>query len=164
MTGAAAAPAADQGVVLHFRPDLGPLAAHLAALVATGDAAAWKEPLTEIGDYQLGEIQDNFDHQRLADGSPMPQSAAAIAREGKTLIEHRHLYGSYTRQVDGWDVDVGSDSVYARIHHFGGETGHPGHRFEMLARPVMGIGPEQEAYITSVLMETLRGLEPGGAA
>lgn len=137
------------GVGLHFRTGDAVLVRHLARLAARQQFTAARR---EIGEYMIGEIQDNLDGQKLFDGSPMPQSKAAIARSGKTLIEKHHLYDSYVYQLVRGGVEIGSNSVYARIHHFGGETGRPGHRFNMTARPVMGVGPRQERRIGDILL------------
>ena len=51
-----------------------------------------------------------------------------------------------------WANKIGSDLVYAAIHHFGGETGRRGHRFTLPARPVLGIGPKQEMALGSFLI------------
>lgn len=140
--------------------DDGPIRRHLARL-ALLDSRGYDGARREIGEYLLGEIQDNLDGQKLADGSPMPQSAAAIARRGKTLIDRHHLYDSYTYQLVPEGLEVGSAMAYAAIHHFGGETGRTGHRFEMTARPVMGIGPAQEQRIGDFLVAEISKTQQG---
>jgi len=113
----------------------------------------------EIGDYMVGQIQDRFDDQRLVDGSPMPQSAAAIARSGQTLMDQRLLYqsyGEYELVRDG--VAAGSDSPYARIHHFGGRAGR-GHKTVIEARPVLGVNSEDAAYIGELIFDGIRGMQ-----
>lgn len=129
---------------------------HLQALIAA-DGSHWDDARRDIGDYLIGEIQDNFDDQRLASGAPMPPSAAADKRDGKTLIEHHHLYDSYVYQLTAEGVEVGSGSPYAAIHHFGGLTGR-GHRTRIIPRPVLGIGPEQEQQIGDILINAIRRL------
>ena len=144
--------------------DAGVLARHLARLAALG-AEGFKRPRRQIGAYMVGEIQDNLDGQRLAadgdtPGGAMPQSKAAIKRRGKTLIHKHHLYDSYTYQLGDAGLEVGSNSVYAAIHHFGGQTGGSKHRFTMLARPVMGISRADEAVFNSfVIAEIERALQ-----
>ena len=171
-----------KGVSLTFTPDTGPLQRHLAALVAEGAGDGLQDLRREIGEYMVGEIQDNLDGQKLFDGSPMPQSKAAmnrkggsikklrgqgrsrrqasVARGGKTLIDTHRLYDSYVYQLPRGGTEVGSNLVYAAINHFGGETGPVGHRFEMEARPVMGIGPEQDRHIMGLILAELRSMEP----
>lgn len=111
----------------------------------------------DIGEYLVGQIQDRFDEQRLWDGQDMPQSAAAIARDGQTLIEHRLLYKSYVYQLVSKGVAVGSDMIYARIHHFGGDTGR-GHRTHIEARPVLGVNSQDEAAIGEMVLDGLKDL------
>lgn len=130
------------------------------ALLAIMDARGFDGVRREIGEYFLGEVQDNLDGQKLADGSAMPQSKAAIERKGKTLIDHHHLYDSYVYQLRGGGVEVGSALVYAAIHHFGGDTGRARHRFTLPARPVLGIGPRQEAALGNFLIAEIRKAQP----
>lgn len=152
------------GVSLRFDPQIDALTNHLAVMVGSGGRLSGRDLLTEIGEYMVGEVQDNFDQQRLFDGSPMPQSQAAIDRVGKTLIDRHRLYDSYVYQLDADGVAIGSNLVYARIHHLGGETGRKGARFTMTPRPVLGVGPEQDRHIRSLIMEELARLGPKGAA
>lgn len=128
---------------------------HLARLAAD-DARAFEGARREIGDFLVGEIQGHFDDQTLADGSPMPPSAAAAARAGKTLIAKGHLRDSYVYQLTGDGLEVGSAKIYAAIHHFGGQTGR-GHKTHIIPRPVMGIGDEQQREIGDILLNAIRG-------
>lgn len=112
----------------------------------------------QIGEYMVGQIQDRFDHQILWDGSAMPQSKAAKERSGQTLIEHRLLYRSYVYNPTADGVEIGSNSPYVRIHHFGGETGHPNGRFEMTERPVLGVNQQDERVIGDIILDELREL------
>lgn len=131
---------------------------HLARL-AIANAEGYVRAREDIGEYMLGEVQDNILGQKLYDGSAMPQSAAAIARRGKTLWETRRLFGDYTFQLAPGGVQVGAITEYAAIHHFGGETGRPGHRFTMPARPVLGVGPAQERRIGNILIAEIEALQ-----
>lgn len=140
------------------------------ALTVTLDASVLQEHLTrlstlslehiktDIGEYMLGQVQDRFDGQRLFDDSQMPQSKAAKERSGMTLIDRRLLYKSYVYEKTADGVVVGSDSPYARIHHFGGETGRTGARFEMTARPVIGENSRDDDMIGEIILDELRGL------
>jgi phage virion morphogenesis protein len=130
---------------------------HRLGIVASG---FFIEARREIGEYFLSQVQGNFDHQTLFDGTPMPQSKAAMKRQGKTLIKTHRLYDSYVQQLEGADsVAVGTNSPYGRIHHEGGETGGMGHRFHMQARPVMGMTPRMERRIGDFLIESIRGTQ-----
>lgn len=136
---------------------------HLALLAATGESLS-PGLRQDIGEYMLGQVQDRLDGQRLVDGSPMPQSASAIERSGKTLIDRHHLYDSYVYNVLPSGIEIGSSSAYARIHHFGGEAGRQGHRIHIEARPVLGTTQADEDFIGQLIFAELERLQPGGAA
>ena len=143
------------GAALVFKADAGPMLAHLARLSARRD---WTAARREIGGYLVGDIQDNFDRQRLFDGSPMPQSQAAIKRAGKTLIDKHNLYDSYVFQLARGGVVVGSNKAYAAVHHFGGEAGR-GHKTKLPARPVMGMGERQQRRVGAYLVAAIEALQ-----
>lgn len=151
----------NSGVSLQIDSAARTIERHLALLAATGGALS-PGLRAEIGEYMLGQVQDRFDEQKLVGGGAMPQSAAAIARDGKTLIERHHLYDSYTYNVLPSGVEVGSNSAYARIHHFGGEAGRVGHRVRIEARPVLGTTPADRDHIGSLIFAELERLAPGG--
>lgn len=151
----------NSGVSLEIDAAARAIERHLAVLAATGGSLS--EGLRrEIGEYMLGQVQDRFDEQRLFDGSPMPQSVAAIERDGKTLIERHHLYDSYVYNVLPSGVEIGSNSAYARIHHFGGEAGR-GHAIRIEARPVLGMNKSDQDYVGKLVFDELERLVPGGA-
>ncbi|MFT4191675.1 MAG: phage virion morphogenesis protein [Comamonas sp.] len=135
----------------------GAILQHLRALERAG-IAGFVAARREIGEYLLGEVQDNVDGQRLFDGSPMPQSRAARERKGKTLIDRHHLYDSYVYQLTRDGVEVGSALVYSAIHHFGGMTGR-GKKTRIEARPVLGMGPEQEREVGELLLAELGSIQ-----
>ncbi|MEY2685984.1 MAG: hypothetical protein RL375_182 [Pseudomonadota bacterium] len=148
------------GVGITFGFDDGPIRRHLAAL-ALLHASGFDRARREIGEYMVGEVQDNLRSQKLVDGTAMPPSKAAQKRgdaehSGKTLIAKGHLRDSYTYNLVPGGVEVGSGKVYAAIHHFGGETGRPGHRFTMPARPVLGLNADGEREVGDILLGELR--------
>jgi phage gpG-like protein len=147
------------GITLRLKTDGSPIGRHLASLQQL-DATQFQAARREIGEFLLGDIQDCFDRQKLADGSPMPQSQAAIKRRGKTLIDHHHLYDSYVYQLTAGGVEVGSDMVYAAINHFGGKTGR-GHKTEIKSRPVMGLDGRRERDIGDYLVAAITRAQPG---
>ncbi len=130
---------------------------HLRRLVAL-DAGKYASGLREIGEYMVGGVQDNLDHQKLFDGSAMPQSKAALKRSGKTLIKSHLLYDSYVHQAVGSGVQVGSNKAYAAIHHFGGMAGR-GKKTRVLARPVLGVAKRQELQIGYLLTDMLKAVQ-----
>lgn len=129
---------------------------HLARL-AIADAKGYTTAREDIGEYMVGEVQDNLDGQKLFDGSAMAQSKAAIARRGKTLIDKHHLYDSYVFQLTPGGVQIGSEKVYAAIHHFGGATGR-GKKTNIKANPVLGVGPDQELRIGDILLAEIEAM------
>ncbi|MFP5474669.1 MAG: phage virion morphogenesis protein [Gammaproteobacteria bacterium] len=153
MTVAATVP----GVSLHATFTDDTIRLHLARL-AIADAKGYVRGREDIGEYMVGEVQDNLDGQRLYDGSAMPQSKAAIARKGKTLIDKHHLYDSYVFQLVPGGVAVGSNMVYALIHHEGGQTGR-GHKTKIVARPVLGVAAAQEKRIGDILLAEIEAMQ-----
>lgn len=125
------------------------------ALLALLHADGYKRARVEIGEYFVGEVMDNLRRQTLFDGSPMPQSQAAIKRAGKTLIDKGHLRDSYVYQLTSGGVEVGSSRIYAAIHHFGGATGR-GHKTILPARPVLGLTSDGESEIGDILIAEIR--------
>lgn len=167
-----------QGATIKADFDNSPLLRNLQRLAAA-DAKKFRGVRREIGEYMLGNVQDNFEGQRLFDGSPMPRSKASEGRDvkwkrnnktkgrvkgavrdvGKTLIGAHHLYDSYVYQLTSSGVEIGSALIYAAIHHFGGETGAPGHRFQMTPRPVLGVSTRQEMMLGELVIAELAGLQ-----
>lgn len=168
------------GITLSF--DASPIMQHMRGLGRLAESN-FVSARREIGEYLLGNVQDNIDHQRLFDGSAMPPSKAAQDRQPrwkrdnkklgrvkggqrgdteKTLLDKHHLYDSYNPKsgmnLVAGGVEVGSGLVYAAIHHFGGETGRPGHRFQMTARPVLGVSAMQERAIGDFLLAEIARL------
>lgn len=150
------------GVTMTLQPRVDPLFMHLGRLAKMDDYDGLRN---SIGGYMVGNIQDNFDGQTLWDGSPMHRSAAADSRsdddaDGKTLIDKHLLYDSYTYALVDGGVDVGSNLIYARIHHFGGLAGR-GHKTKIEANPVMGMTDAQDAHIGGMILDDLAELERG---
>jgi phage virion morphogenesis protein len=153
----------NSGVSLQIDAAARTIERHLAVLAATGGSLS-PGLRAEIGEYLLGQVQDRFDEQKLVDGSAMPQSAAAIERSGKTLIDGYDLEKSYTYNVLPSGVEVGSGKVYARIHHFGGEAGRRGHRVHIEARPVLGTTAADQDHIGALIFAELERFTPRGMA
>ena len=146
------------GVFIQAGFDSSAITHHL-AMLAIMDAQGFDDTRREIGEYMVGDIQDNLDGQKLFDGRAMPQSKAAIARKGKTLIRKHHLYDSYVYQLRAGGVEIGSALVYAAIHHFGGNRAIASKRGPVQplpARPVMGIGARQEKRIGDLLIADIQ--------
>lgn len=146
--------------VRHNFDSRSPIGMFLAELVRL-DAGGFESVRREIGTYFVSDVKDNIRFQRLFDDSPMPQSKAAQARGDNTLFHHGNLQESYTFDLTRSGVVVGSNKVYAAIHHFGGKTSphknHPGSRF--IPRPVLGLGPRQAGHIGAFLIAELRAVQ-----
>lgn len=168
------------GITVGF--DDGPIRRHLAAL-ALLHASGFDRARREIGEYMVGQVIDRLRDQKLVDGSAMPQSKAARGRdkvwksnrkatadrpghakgdmrdEGKTLVAKGHLRDSYTYNLTPGGLEIGSGLVYAAIHHFGGETGRPGHRFMLPPRPILGLNADGERDVGEFILKALRAAQ-----
>lgn len=102
----------------------------------------------EIGDYVLSETLFNFQDEQTPEGEPWEPSQRALDENGKTLQDRGHLRDSYTYVVSlaGDQVEIGSNMIYAAIHHFGGEAGR-NKAVTLPARPALGITPAMEQDI-----------------
>ncbi len=74
--------------------------------------------LQEVGMVMFSSIQQNF----IAQGRPVPwePSKRALDWHGKTLRKSGRLMNSITMKVYENSVKVGTNVIYAAIHHFGG--------------------------------------------
>lgn len=74
--------------------------------------------LSKMGMVMISSIQQNF----IAQGRPVPweRSQRAIDEHGKTLRDTGRLMNSITMKVYENHVKVGTNVIYAAIHHFGG--------------------------------------------
>lgn len=143
------------GIVYGF--DAAPIFKHLGGLERL-NAGHFASVRREIGEYMLGNVQDNFDGQRLFDGSAMPPSKAAAKRAGKTLIDKHRLYDSYTYQLNNSGVEIGSALIYSAIHHFGGKAGR-GHKTTITPRPVLGVSASQEKAMGDFMIAEIGRLQ-----
>ncbi len=131
-----------------------------------------REPLEQIGAHIVAETLINFDQERTPEGEPWEPSQRAAEENGQTLQDHGHLRDSYTYAVSGETLVVGSDMIYAAIHHFGGEIKAKnggylkfpmGDQFVQVksvtipARPALGITDETETEIREMLIDYYGG-------
>jgi phage virion morphogenesis protein len=102
----------------------------------------------EIGDYVVSETLLNFENQQTPEGESWEPSLRAQEEGGKTLQDFGHLRDSYTYAValNGDSVEIGSNMIYAAIHHFGGEAGR-NKAVTLPARTALGLTPEMETEI-----------------
>lgn len=76
--------------------------------------------LNAIGGYLENITLERFETGTGPDGVPWRPSRRAQLEGGKTLIDKGRLMDSIAYQVDGDEVSVGSNLVYAAIHQLGG--------------------------------------------
>ena len=131
----------------------------VAALDAPGDL------MDAVGAVIEEAIDRRFDAESDAQGTPWPESlrAGPGLRGGGTLTDTGRLRGSISRSVSGPEVAVGTNLVYAAIHHFGGtivrkEAGENAavKSVTLPARPWLEIDAVAEADIADVVAEYLR--------
>ncbi len=103
----------------------------------------------EIGSYIQSEVESNFENESAPDGSgwvghltatPLRRGASA-----KKLRDRNHLFASLSYRASQSQVELGTNSTYARIHQNGGQAGR-GRRVTIPARPFLGLneGHRQE--------------------
>lgn len=73
--------------------------------------------LEEIGILAERSVKQNF----KAGGRPekWKPSARARAQGGQTLVDTNNLQRSITHQISGGEVAIGTNVLYAPVHHFG---------------------------------------------
>lgn len=131
------------------------------------------QPLMEdIGDYVLSETLLNFDAEQTPEGEAWPQSIRAKEEGGKTLQDRGHLRDSYTYAASATEVAIGSNMIYAAIHHNGGtiraKSGNLkfkiGDRWvqkkqvDIPARPALGLNEHMHADIGDQVLDFYREL------
>ena len=102
-----------------------------------------------IGEHVLAETLINFDQEQTPEGQSWEQSQRAGIEGGKTLQDTRRLFQSYTYIASDDLAEIGSNVIYAAIHHFGGDTGR-NHAVSLPARPALGVSPEIQSDIRSL--------------
>lgn len=143
-------------------------------------AAFGRDPgpaLKVIGQDLITSTQERIRDQVSPDGAAWPAlrpDYAAVKRGSGMLVESGRLIGSLTRRVDGPQLLVGTNVLYAAIHQFGGvirpKSGSRlrfrigrrevfARQVTVPARPFLGISPQDredmietiEAHIRRVL-------------
>lgn len=133
--------------------------------------------LGEIGEQLLQATLMRFDAEETPDGDKWEPSYRATAEGGKTLQDRGHLRDSYVYQVGGDYVEIGSDMIYAAIHHFGGliKPKQPGGKLkfkvgdrfaqvdqvEIPARPALGLNDNDAGDIDEIVRDFYQELING---
>ena len=100
-----------------------------------------------VGLELVASTQDRFDTGVDPQGKAWKVSQRVEREGGKTLKKSGLLAQEITYNATDELLEVGSDKIYAAIHQFGGETGSRKGRFDMPARPFLGLSDEDEAMI-----------------
>ncbi|MBL4782995.1 MAG: phage virion morphogenesis protein [Porticoccaceae bacterium] len=119
--------------------------------------------MAAIGEHVLAETLINFDREQTPKGDSWEASQRATAEGGKTLQDSRRLFQSYTYRASDERVDIGSNVIYAAIHHHGGATGR-NHAVTLPARPALGLSPELQGEIDDLYTHWARDLFGGHRA
>ena len=132
-----------------------------------------------IGDTLKNDALRNFKEQHAPDGTPwqalsrvtllarahrlsggkgthtkkgkIRAGAQRIMNTAQILLDRGQLRASITvQEATATSVTVGSRSIYAAIHQFGGKTGR-GHKTAIKARPFIGMSPNAERDILDAI-------------
>ena len=113
--------------------------------------------LNEIGNYLVESTEQRFDDMQAPDGQAWePLSETTLSRKKRTdkiLFEGGTLAETLTYQLNGNELQVGSNMEYAAMHQFGGTTS-PFSMFpnqEIPARPFLGLAPFERDEIMDIL-------------
>lgn len=97
-----------------------------------------RRPITAgIAAELLSMSEDNFASESWG-GDPWKQSKRANREGGKTLQKTGQLAASLTTQSSNDFARIGTNKVYAAIHHMGGQAGR-GRKVNIPARPYLPI-------------------------
>ncbi len=110
-----------------------------------------------IGQLLRASILKNFE-QSGRPGGWIKLSPATIAKkrrgEGRILVDSGRLKNSIKVQASSDKVIVGTNVIYAAIHHFGGQAGR-GRKVKIPARPFMLVQDEDWKEINEVAADYL---------
>ena len=128
------------------------------ALASLGRAAArLADPalmLDEIGGRLEASTRQRFEVGVGPDDVPWKPSLRAQEHGGQTLVDTARLRNSITHVVNGSELLVGTNVIYAAIHQFGGRAGRD-RSVELPARPYLGISGDDERAIDRIVLSYL---------
>lgn len=93
--------------------------------------------MTSVATELQSMAEDNFESESWG-GQKWKQSQRAANESGKTLQKSGQLAASLTTQASNDFARIGTNKVYAAIHHLGGQAGR-GHKVSLPARPYLPI-------------------------
>lgn len=116
-----------------------------------------------VGEHMLNSVEDNFDNETAPDGTPWAHHAPAtvasrLRRNGNAeltiLRESGALAGSFNYEADADQVEIGTPTIYAAIHHFGGAAGR-NQSVDIPARPILGVSSDDEIALAEMAQDFL---------
>ncbi len=108
-----------------------------------------------VGQVIRASIQRNFEHGGRPEGWIRLSPATLKKRRGnKILVDTARLKNSIKIQASSDKVIVGTNVIYAAIHHFGGQAGR-GRKVTIPARPFMLVQDEDWKEINEVSADYL---------
>lgn len=93
--------------------------------------------MTSVAAELQSMTEDNFESESWG-GQKWKDSKRAKSEGGKTLQKSGQLAASLTTKSGNDFARIGSNKVYAAIHHLGGQAGR-GHKVSLPARPYLPI-------------------------
>lgn len=125
-----------------------------------------KEPLEEIGSALVASTQQRFEDEESPEGhgwAPLSEAyqAKQLTKRGDLrgsdhiLREQGDLYRSITYLADRFQLQVGSNRIYAAIHQLGGTSDMPAGAAAVPARAYLGLSHDDEQEIGAILMDHL---------
>ena len=161
------------GPSLFFRTDNRPLTEITRKVRRALGKADTRELLETIGEEVAATPRRRFERGRDPDGGKWPMALSAREEGRKTLIKTGRLKDSYTYDVapGGTSVEIGSNTKYAAIHHFGGiirakraralcfmigDTFVMRRSVRIPARPALGLNSEDEDRILKTTEDWIR--------
>lgn len=130
--------------------------------------------MAEIGEALILSTQERAAAEQSPDGVAWPKlnpGYAAAKRGGSMLRESGRLLGSLTRRVQGNQVLIGTNVIYAAIHQFGGTIRPKGAKrlafrlgrtrvfarsVSIPARPWLGVSDADRAEIIAIFTDHAR--------
>ncbi|WP_027178595.1 phage virion morphogenesis protein [Maridesulfovibrio bastinii] len=116
-----------------------------------------QELMDAIGETLVSSTIQRFQDGAGPDGKRWKPSKRAESEGGQTLVKSGQLRNSISYEASPKMVCVGTNKIYARIHHLGGKAGR-GLKVKLPARPYLGIDDEDRAEIKELMMEELKSM------
>ena len=116
-----------------------------------------------VGEHMLNSTEDRFDTETAPDGTAWAHHAPAtiasrLRRNGNAeltiLRESGALAGSFNYEAGDAQVEIGTPTIYAAIHHFGGSAGR-NQSVDIPARPILGISSDDEIALAEMAEDFL---------